>query len=300
MPGSIPGSPTTDDAPTLAAGSGRVLPGRVTLAARLFRSPSGLIGLTLVALVVITATFPSLIAPGDPFDTSAGPALSPPSRAHPLGTDNLGRDMLTGIVHGARTSATVVLGVVLLSSVIGIGIGVVAGFRGGLVDDFLMRIAELFQVVPRFFLALLVISFFGSGLNKLILLLGLTSWPFLARVARAETIGLKRREFVASARAAGASPARIVLRHVVPNLLPPVIVVITLFASRVIMIEAGLAFLGLGDQNRISWGFLANNARDFLRLAWWMAVFPGLAIVVSVLGLNLLGDGLNDALAPRR
>jgi len=253
-----------------------------------------------VSTVALTALFPAAIAPGDPFDTSAGPALSPPSRAHPLGTDNLGRDLLTGIVHGARTSMTVVVAVVAISSMIGLLLGVVSGFWGGWVDDAIMRIAELFQVVPRFFLALLVISFFGPGLNKVIVLLGVTSWPFLARVVRAETISLKSRDFVGAARALGASPARIVARHLLPNLMPPVIVVVALFSSRVIMIEAGLSFLGLGDQNRISWGFLANNAQGFLQQAWWMAVFPGVAIVIAVLGLNLVADAINDILQPRR
>jgi len=270
------------------------------LLARLVGSPSGVIGLGLVVLIGLTAIFADRIAPGDPFDTSAGPALAPPSRAHLFGTDNLGRDLFTGVVHGAGTSMKVVLWVVVLSSIVGVGLGVIAGFIGGIVDDLITRLAELFQVVPRFFLALLMISFFGPGLNKLILLLGLTSWPFLARVVRAEAIGLKSRDFVKAAHALGATRTRVLLRHVIPNVAPPVIVVIALFASRVIMIEAGLAFLGLSDPNRVSWGSLANNAQQFLRLAWWMAVFPGLAIVVAVLGLNLLADALNAALGRRR
>lgn len=267
---------------------------------QMLRSPAGAIGLALMLLMVISALIPSAIAPGNPFDTSAGPALSPPSSDHIFGTDNLGRDVWTGIVHGARTSMTVVLGVVVLSSIIGVVLGVTAGYLGGIVDDVIMRIAELFQVVPRFFLALLVISFFGPSLNKLILLLGLTSWPFLARVVRAEALGLKARDFVEAARGLGASSARIVFRHVIPNLLPSVIVVVALFSSRVIMIESSLSFLGLGDPNKISWGFLASNARDFLAQAWWMALFPGIAIAISVFSLNLLGDSLNDALKRRR
>ncbi len=267
---------------------------------RVLRMPGGIIGSILLLAVVVTALFPTVIASGDPFDTYAGPALTPPSSQNPLGTDNLGRDILVNIVHGARTSMTVVGGVVLLSCIIGIGLGVVSGFRGGLFDDLIMRMAELFQVVPRFFLALLVISFFGPGLNKVILLLGLTSWPFLARVVRAETISLKGRDFVGAAMALGASPGRIIARHLLPNLMPPVIVVVALFASRVILIEASLSFLGLGDPNRVSWGFLANNAQPFLQQAWWMAVFPGAAIVMAVLGLNLLGDAVNEAIRPRR
>lgn len=273
---------------------------RPGLLASFVRNPAGGLGLGLVLIVVLTALFADVIAPGDPFDTYAGPSLSPPSGDNLLGTDNLGRDLFTDIVHGARTSMMVVLSVVTLSSVIGIGLGLLSGYRGGVFDDVIMRIGELVQVVPRFFLALLMISFFGPGLDKLILLLGLTSWPFLTRVVRIETLRLKRHDFVEATRAVGASSVRIIVRHLLPNLLPPVIVVIALFASRVIMIEAGLAFLGLGDPNKMSWGYLANNAQQFLGTAWWMAVFPGLAIVVAVLGLNLTSDALNDSLKATR
>jgi peptide/nickel transport system permease protein len=266
----------------------------------LLSTPSGLLGVALTAPILMTGLLAEQIAPGDPFDTSAGLALSPPSPQHLMGTDNLGRDLATGIVHGARTSMTVVVSVVAISAVIGITVGSVAGFRGGLLDDLLMRTAELFQVVPRFFLALLVIGFFGPGIDKLILLLGLTSWSFLARVVRAEALSLRRREFVDAARATGASDSRILVRHVIPNLLHVAVVVLTLFASRIIMIEAGLAFLGLSDQNRISWGTLANNAQQFLQQAWWMPVFPGLAIAAAVVGFNLLGDGVNASLDRRR
>ncbi len=266
----------------------------------LFRAPAGLVGLAIVLLFVLVAVFADRIAPGDPFDTSAGPALSPPSAHHLMGTDNLGRDLASGIVHGANTSLTVIASVLAISAVIGISVGASAGFYGGVVDVLLMRFAEVFQVVPRFFLALLVIAYFGPGIDKLILLLGLTSWPFLARVVRGEALSLRRREFVESARATGASGLRILVRQVIPNLLPVAVVVLTLFASRIILIEAGLAFLGLGDQNRISWGQLANNAQQFLQRAWWMSVFPGLAIALSVVGLNLLGDAVSDMLERRQ
>ena len=266
----------------------------------LFRTRAGLVGLAIVMLFGLVALFADSIAPGDPFDTSAGPALSSPSTSHLMGTDNLGRDLASAIVHGANTSMTVILSVLAISAVIGISVGAVAGFYGGVVDVLLMRLAEVFQVVPRFFLALLVIAYFGPGIDKLILLLGLTSWPFLARVVRGEALSLRRREFVESARATGASGLRILVRQVIPNLLPVAVVVLTLFASRIILIEAGLAFLGLGDQNRVSWGQLANNAQQFLQLAWWMAVFPGLAIALSVVGLNLLGDAVSEALERRQ
>jgi peptide/nickel transport system permease protein len=267
---------------------------------KLVGGPAGFVGLVVVVLIALTAVFADQIAPGDPFDTSAGPSLSPPSRDHLMGTDNLGRDLATGVVHGAHTSMSVVLWVVLISAIIGITVGSIAGYFGGGLDVVLMRVGEVFQVVPRFFLALLVIAYFGPGINRLILLLGLTSWPFLARVVRAEALSLRRREFIDAARATGASGMRILVRQVLPNVLPVAVVVLTLFASRVIVIEAGLAFLGLGDQNRVSWGGLANNAQQFLQTAWWMAVFPGIAISLTVLALNVLGESVNDALERRR
>jgi peptide/nickel transport system permease protein len=258
----------------------------------------GAVGVGLTLALVIVAAFAGAIAPVDPF-ASVAPPLSPPSRAHALGTDDLGRDLLAGIVHGARTSLLVVLSVTLLASVIGVTIGAVAGYRGGSTDDVLMRLTEFVQVVPRFFLAVLIIALFGPGLDRLVLVLGLTSWPAIARVVRAETLSLARREFVEAAHALGAPAARVLTRHVLPNALPAAVVVVSVNAGTVILMEAGLGFIGLGDPHSISWGYLANNAQRFLRVAWWLALFPGAAIALAVLGLNLFGDGLNDLLDPR-
>jgi peptide/nickel transport system permease protein len=216
-----------------------------------------------------------------------------------MGTDNLGRDVLSGVVHGARTSAQVVLWVVVMATAIGLAVGAVAGYRSGLVDDVLMRITDLFQSVPRFFLALLVIALFGSGVDNLIVVLGLTSWPLLARVVRADALSLRERDFVVAARSLGASDARILVRHLLPNLLPSVIVVVSLLGSRIVLLEASLAFIGLSDPNVMSLGYLTSNAQRFLRVAWWMSVFPGAAIALGVLGINLLGDAFNDARNPR-
>jgi peptide/nickel transport system permease protein len=188
----------------------------------------------------------------------------------------------------------VVLSVTILASTIGVLIGSAAGFRPGVLDDVLMRLTELVLVVPRFFLAVIVIALFGAGLDRVILVLGLTSWPVIARVVRAETLSLARREFVDAARALGASEARALARHVLPNALPAALVVISVNAASIILLEAGLGYLGLGDPRMMSWGYLANNAQRFLRVAWWMVVFPGVAIGSAVLGLNLLGDALND------
>lgn len=263
------------------------------------RTPSGVVGAGLMAVTVIVVLLTDIIAPGDPF-ASAGPGLRPPSAQHLMGTDNFGRDMARAVVHGLRTSMTIVMSVVAMSLVIGLFVGVVSGYRGGWVDDVLMRLTEVFQAVPLFFLALLVLGFFGAGVDNLVLLLGFTSWELLARVVRAETLSLREREFVEAARSSGASDLRIIVRHVVPNVLPAAVVVVALVGSRVILIEAALSFIGLGDPNQVSLGSLIFNAQPFLRVAWWMSVFPGVAIVFAVLGLNLTADLVNEALDPNR
>lgn len=265
---------------------------------RVLATPAGAIGVTLLAAVVAVSLLADTIAPGDPF-ASAGPGLRPPSGDHLMGTDNFGRDIAAAVVHGLRTTMTIVSRVVVISLVIGLAVGMVSGYRGGWVDDLLSRITEVFQAIPLFFLALLVVGFFGSGIDHLVLLLGFTSWDLLARVVRAETLSLREREFMEAARSSGASDTRIILTHVLPNILPGAVVVMALVGSRVILIEAALSFVGLGDPNEVSLGYLIFNAQPFLRVAWWMSVFPGLAIVVAVLGLNLTGDVINDALDPK-
>ena len=259
--------------------------------------PAGALGLGLTTLVVVLAIFAGSIAPGDPFGLGYT-ALQAPAGAHLFGTDNLGRDVFRAVVHGVRTSMTVVLWVSVISALIGVTVGAVAGYFGGLVERVLMRLTELFQSIPPFFLALLALSLLGRTLLNLILVLGLSSWPLLARVVRADALTLRSREYVQASRSFGASATRILLRHVIPNLLPSALVVISLNASRVILVEAGLSFLGLGDPNQMSLGFLINNAQQFLQQAWWMSVFPGVAILLAVLGINLLADSLNDFLDP--
>ena len=271
---------------------------RISLLQHLLRTPAGAVGLVLTVGVVVVAVFADAIAPFDPF-VEAGPSLGPPSSANRMGTDQFRRDVLSGVIHGARTSLTIVLWVVAISTVIGLIVGAVAGYVGGLVDDVLMRIIEIIQSAPRFLLAVLMVGLYGPGIDKLILMLGLLSWTFLARMVRAEVLSLRERDFVEAARAYGASGPRILLRHVLPNTASVATVVVTLMASRIILIEAGLAFLGLGDQNQMSWGLLINNAQQFLDFAWWLSVFPGLAIALTVLGLNLLGDAVNQVLDPQ-
>lgn len=285
MPASIPASGTTER------------PGVWTNRRRGRRSPTAVVGLVLTAGVVLVGVLADVLAPRDPF-AGAGRPLLAPSLDHPMGTDDLGRDVLSGVIHGARTSILVVAVAVAIASAIGIAVGAVAGYRGGVVDDVLMRVTELFQACPRFFLVVLVVALFGAGLDNLILVLGLTSWPTLARVVRAGTLSVRQQEFVEAARCLGASDTRIVVRHVLPSVLPSTVVVVSLMAASMILLEASLAFLGLGDPQVMSWGYLASNAQRFLRVAWWMAVFPGVAIVVAVLGVSLLSDAMGERVNP--
>jgi peptide/nickel transport system permease protein len=265
----------------------------------ILRTPAGLAGGALTVALLLLAALAPVLAPADPF-ASVGAPLMPPSWSHALGTDDLGRDVYSAILHGTRTSLVVALGVVAVAATLGVFVGAVAGFRGGSVDELLMRGTEAVQIMPRFFLAVIVVALFGPGLDRVVLVLGLTTWPAIARVVRAETLSLARREFVDAAHALGATTGRVVVRHVLPNALPTALVVISLNAASVILLEAGLGFIGLGDPRAMSLGYLASNAQRFLRVAWWMAVFPGAAIALAVLALNLLGDALGDLANPRR
>ena len=304
MASSIPVSVTAEAPPAeLAASLAALEPvepsARRLLVRRFLRHRPGMVGLVLTVLLLGVCLSAPVLAPADPF-AYAGKPLAPPSADHLFGTDNLGRDLAGAVVHGLRTSAGVVLWVVLISSVLGLVVGAVAGYSRALVDDVLMRVTELFQAVPRFFLVLLVLALFGTETSNMILILGLTSWPLLARVIRAETLSMRERPFIEAARALGVRPARILVRHILPNVLPAAVVVIALLASRVILLEASLSFLGLGDPSVMSLGFLVGNAQRFIRIAWWMSVFPGAVLALAVLAVNLLGDGLNDVVAPRR
>jgi peptide/nickel transport system permease protein len=249
---------------------------------------AGWLGLALTAPVVVVALLADRLAPYDPF-AIVGPALSPPSATFRLGTDDLGRDVLSAIVHGSRTALFIIVTVAVVVLVIGAVIGAISGYVGGWVDDLLMRATEAVQVLPRFFLALVVLAIFGPGLDRLALVLGLTSWPMAARVVRAEVMTLRERPFVEAARAAGATHLRILRREILPLALPPAVALVLLVAGQAVLIEASLGFLGLGDPSVVSWGVLAANAQRFLRTAWWLAVFPGLAIVITVTGFDLLG-----------
>lgn len=249
------------------------------------------IGAVLIVMVVLTAAFADLVAPGDPFTTSDA-VLQPPSWAHPLGSDDFGRDMLRGIVHGARISLLVALSATTAAVTLGVVIGATAGYRGGLVDDALMRCTEVFQVVPRFFLVVATVALFGSGIGLLILIIALTSWSGTARLVRSQVMTLVTHDHVMAARAVGARPGRILARHILPLAWPPLVAHAAFQASGAILAEAGVSFLGLGDPSVMTWGALLHEAHHFLRVAWWLAVFPGMALTITVLGFHLLADGL--------
>ena len=264
------------------------------------KRPAGALGLALTGSFVLVARFANRIAPLDP-NHVVGNALQAPSAAHRFGTDYAGRDEFTLVIRGVQTTGTVVVWAALISAGLGLTIGAIAGYyAGGLLDRALLRVIELLQIIPRLFLVLLVVTLFGATQRNIIISLGLTMWTLLARVVRAEALSVRRRDYVEAARASGARDTRIILRHVVPNIMPAATVVIALNASAVILIEAGLAFLGVSDTQHVSLGQLISTANSYFQLAWWMSVFPGVALLIAVLGINLLADGLGDVLDPRR
>ncbi len=266
---------------------------------RTFRGrPSLLAAVALLALFIFAAVFAEQIAPHNPHRTSDD-SLRPPSAEYPFGTDDLGRDIFSGVVHGARVSIAIGVTVAVLSGLIGVLIGLTAGYAGGLVDDLLMRLTELFLIPPRFFLALVIAALFGSTFFTLIVVLSVTYWPTTARLVRAEVMSLKERSFVEAAHAMGASPARILFRTILPNALPIIITNVVLMVGGVILVEAALEFIGIGDSNYISWGYMLHNGEHFIRDAWWVMFFPALAVSLLVLALNTVGDALNRALDPK-
>ncbi len=258
------------------------------------RRASGRIGVACCTVVLATALFGRMIAPHDPFAITGG-SLVPPSVGHLMGTDALGRDVFSGVLYGARTSVLVASAVSIIALLCGTVIGMLAGYRGGWIDNALMRTTELFQVIPRFFFAIITIALFGPGLDRMVLALGLTSWPTLSRLVRGEVIAMRDLDFIRAAEASGASASRIVWRQLLPNVLPSIAVAIGLLFGQVLLLEATLGFLGLGDPSAISWGMMAAQAQGFLRVAWWLALYPGLAITLTVLGVNLLADAVSSA-----
>jgi peptide/nickel transport system permease protein len=268
--------------------------------ARLRRNRAALAGLAVIALLVMAAVFAPLLAPYDPYRVELAQRLQPPSAAYLLGTDELGRDILSRLLYGARVSLWVGVVTVALAGVIGVSGGVVAGYLGGYWDIVIMRLVDVFLAFPVIILAIAIVAVRGPGLNNVLIALALVYWTTYARVCRGVVLTLREEEYTWAARTLGASPPRIMLRHLLPNALGPLIVLASLGMGNAILAEAALSFLGLGIQPpEASWGSMLNFGMQFLRDASFLSTSPGLAIFVSVLGFNLLGDGLRDALDPR-
>jgi len=263
-------------------------------------NPLAMVGLFIVIVLLLVAAFAPLIATHDPIEQNLAQRLQPMSTEYWLGTDSLGRDIFSRIVHGSRITLLIVLAVVVTVGPLGLLIGATAGYFGGWVDTVLMRITDVFLAFPRLILALALVSALGSGLENAILAIALTAWPPYARVARAETMVVRRSDYIASARMQGASAFRIILGHVTPMCVPSVIVRSALDMAGIILTAAGLGFLGLGAQPPLpEWGAMVATGREQVFDQWWVSAFPGLAICICALGFNLLGDGLRDVLDAR-
>jgi peptide/nickel transport system permease protein len=267
---------------------------------QLRRNRSALAGLIVVCILVLSAIFAPWLAPHDPYQISLDNRLQPPGGAHILGTDELGRDILSRLFYGARVSLWVGIVTVAASGLIGVSGGVVAGYLGGYWDAVIMRIVDVFLAFPVILLAIAIVAVRGPGLNNVLIALALVYWTAYARVARSVVLTLREEEYTWAARTLGASPLRIMVRHLLPNAIAPLVVLASLGMGNAILAEAALSFLGLGIQPpEASWGSMLNFGMQFLRDASFLSTMPGLAIFVTVLGFNLLGDGLRDALDPR-
>jgi len=272
----------------------------MTVLRSLLRTPEGAIGLGLIAVLALVALLAPVLSPGDPLRI-AGRALTAPftDPAFPLGTDRLGRDVLAGIVHGARTSLLVGLAAALAALAIGLCVGLAAGFAGGLVDEALMRVVDAFQIVPSFLLALAFVSVIGASVPVVVLAIALGAWADPARLTRAQVLSVRERDYVASARTIGMHPVEIAFREILPNVLPPVLALSAIIVAAAILTEAALSFLGLGDPNIVTWGSMIAEGRNVLRSSPFLSIFPGIALVVTVVGVYLLSEGLGKALAHR-
>jgi peptide/nickel transport system permease protein len=260
-----------------------------------------LIGGAVVLVLAVLAVAAPLVAPHDPHKVDIKRILDPPSARHWLGTDQLGRDVLSRMLHGARISLAVGFVSVGIATAIGIALGAAAGYHGGTVDGAVMRLVDLMLVFPRFFLLLAVLAFLKPSIWTIMAVIGLTGWMGVARLVRAEFLALKEREFVIWSQSIGASALRIIWRHILPNAMAPVLVAMTLGIPAAILTESGLSFLGLGVRPPYAtWGNILNDGKEVIELAWWLSVYPGLAILVTVLSYNLLGEGIRDALDPRQ
>ncbi len=263
---------------------------------RFAKSKTGIIGSLVFLAIILMAISASWVYPNSPWRMVSMPLLWPGEESQFLfGTDALGRDIMAGVFHGSRVSLTIALISTAVSVLFGTSIGAVAGYAGGRVDDALMRLTEIFQTIPPFLLAIVVVAIFKPTQASITLAIAIVSWPSLAKLVRAEALRLKSLDFVQSCIIIGMSPIRIIATQIVPNCMAPIIVTASLMVANAILIESGLAFLNLGDPNNISWGAIIGSGRSELRSAWYICIIPGVVVAVAVLSLNLIGDGLNDA-----
>lgn len=263
-------------------------------------NPLALAGFIIILLVFILAMLAPFISPYDPNDINVKAILLEPSLQHWMGTDGLGRDVLSRMLHGGRISLLVGLVAVGISTAIGILLGAIAGFYRGWVDTLIMRLVDIMLSIPSFFLILAVIAFLTPSIINIMIVIGFTSWMGVTRLVRAEFLSLNEREFVTASRTLGAQDARLIFTHLLPNSLTPIIVSAVLGVAGAVLMESGLSFLGLGVQApQASWGNILTDGKEYIQFAWWLSLFPGLAILITVLGYNLLGEGLRDALDPR-
>jgi peptide/nickel transport system permease protein len=267
---------------------------------RFSKNPLSILGLAVILILAIVALLAPIISPYEPTKIDVYNVLSPPNTAHPFGTDELGRDLLTRMIWGSRVSLKVGFIAVAIAITIGTILGSIAGYYGGKIDAIIMRFVDIMLAFPTFFLILAVISIVEPNISTIMIIIGITGWMDVARLVRAEFLTLKERDFVLAARAIGASDSRIIFRHILPNALSPVFVAATFGIAGAILIESGLSFLGLGVQPPDpSWGNILTSGKDNITVAWWLSLFPGLAILITVLSYNLVGEGLRDALDPR-
>ena len=267
---------------------------------RFSQNRGAVVGLVILLLVVVLSIVAPFIYTKSPWAMVQRPVIPPFTMdAFVLGTDPMGRDLAAGLAHGARVSLLVGLVSTVVSLLIGIPIGAIAGYFGGWVDDLLMRFTEFFQSVPSFALAVVLVAIFQPSIYSIVISIAVVSWPPVARLLRGEVMSLRSREFVEAAVLSGQTHSTIIWRQILPNTLSPIIVLASMMVAAAILIESSLSFLGLGDRNIMSWGYIIGAGRTVIRQAWWVSFFPGLAILLTVLALNLVGEGLNDALNPR-
>jgi peptide/nickel transport system permease protein len=262
--------------------------------------PATLAGLVVFFLIVVIALGAPLIFSRGPFSIVGMPLLPPGAPGLLAGSDVLGRDMAVGLAYGARISLLVGITSTICSVGIGVLLGAIAGYYGGVIDDLLMRITEFFQIIPSFVLLMVLVAFLQPSLTSTVIGIALVTWPQVARVVRGEFLSLKAREFVQAARVLGMRDGAIIFTQILPNALPPIVVIGSMMVGNAILTESALAFLGLGDPNLLSWGSMIGGSRSAMWVAWWTTVLPGACIMITVLALNFIGDGLNDALNPRR